>query len=463
MKKEEIMKTILVVDDEKNYLVVMEALLTAEGYDVVTTNNPRKAVAIVQEDPPDLLITDMKMPHMSGLELMRSVKAMHLSLPVIILTAYGTVETAVSAMKEGADHYLLKPFDNDEMKLVVKRVLDMNTLAEEKSLLKRELSKRIGEDGFIGLSPPMKEISGLIEKIARTRTTVLIEGESGTGKELVARAIHKASDRSVRPFVAVNCGALTETLLESELFGHEKGAFTGATARRKGLFEMADGGTLFLDEVGTTSPALQVKLLRVLQERSFERVGGEKKITVDVRVIAASNKLLKDLVTQGVFRDDLLYRLNVFTMKIPPLRERREDIGPLAAYFAAAFCVELGKEAKLIPDSVMERLYKYRWPGNVRELRNVIERAVVVSSLDSLSPSDLPAELSEDASGKGGLPGGSYELKKPLTEAVNDYEKALITTALDRAGGVQAAAARLLGISPTNLQYKLGKHKLNQP
>ncbi len=457
------MKTILVVDDEKNYLVVMEALLTDEGYDVVTANNPRKAVAIVQEDPPDLLVTDMKMPHMSGLELMRSVKAMHPSLPVIILTAYGTVETAVSAMKEGADHYLLKPFDNDEMKLVVKRVLEMSSLAEEKSLLKRELSKRIGEDGFIGLSPPMKEISGLIEKIAKTRTTVLVEGESGTGKELVARAIHKASERNTRPFVAVNCGALTETLLESELFGHEKGAFTGATARRKGLFEMADGGTLFLDEVGTTSPALQVKLLRVLQERSFERVGGEKKITVDVRVIAASNRLLKELVLEGLFREDLLYRLNVFTIKIPPLRERREDIGPLASYFAAAFCVELGKEAKLIPDSVMERLYKYRWPGNVRELRNVIERAVVVSSLQSLSPSDLPAELSEDASGKGSLPGGSYELTKPLTEAVNEYEKALISTALDRAGGVQAAAARLLGISPTNLQYKLGKHKLNQP
>ncbi|MEE9615221.1 MAG: sigma-54 dependent transcriptional regulator [Thermodesulfobacteriota bacterium] len=452
------MKTVLVVDDEKNYLLVLGTLLSEEGYNVVTCGDPRKAVKIAEEEQPQLVITDLKMPGLTGIELLKKVKGKRPDLPVIIMTAFGAVETAVEAMRHGAYHYILKPFQNEELKLVVKRAIEMNALAVEKGLLTEELSTRLGFEGFVFKSEAMREITNLIEQVATTRTTVLIQGESGTGKELVARTLHRRSPRSGRPFIAVNCGALTETLLESELFGHEKGAFTGADARRKGLFEVADTGTLFLDEISNTSPALQVKLLRVLQEQVFERVGGTRPIRVDVRIVAASNQDLAALIKEGRFREDLFYRLNVFEIKIPPLRERTEDILPLAEHFLKTLSMEMGKHIGSFSDAAVEALKRYHWPGNVREVRNVIERAVVVSGGMEISAADLTLDPPTPSQAAGGRT--AVDLSVPLPELVDGYEKGLISEALKRSGGVQARAARLLGISPATLQYKLNKYGL---
>ncbi len=452
------MKTILIVDDEKNYLLVLDTLLSDEGYNVITCQDPRQAVKMVEEEQPQLVITDLKMPGLSGIELLKLVKQRRPDLQVIIMTAFGTIETAVEAMREGAYHYILKPFHNEELKLVVKRALEMSELVTEKSLLSQELSHRLGFEEFVCASGPMKKVASLAEQVAPTRTTVLVQGESGTGKELVARFIHRKSPRSKRSFVAVNCGALTETLLESELFGHEKGAFTGAVSRKKGRFELADNGTLFLDEISNTSEALQIRLLRVLQEQTFERLGGTTPIKVDVRIIAASNQNLRRLVETGAFREDLFYRLNVFVIDIPPLREREDDILPLAEHFLHVFTAEIGKQIRAFSPEVEECLKRYRWPGNVRELKNVIERAVVVCNTGEISIDDLPAELrAKGPSAAAKLP---VDFSKPLPQIVEDYERELIREALKRAGGVQARAARILGISPASLQYKLGKYGL---
>lgn len=451
------MKTILVVDDEKNYLVVLSTLLKEEGYEVLTTQDPYKAIEMVDEELPHLLITDMKMPGLSGIEVLKAAKERMPELPVIVLTAFGSVETAVEAMRLGAYHYILKPFRNEEIRLVVRRAIEDAGVREEKKLLAMELSSRLGVEGFVAESEEMKEILSLVGQVAPTRTTCLIQGESGTGKEVVARMIHEKSPRAGRPFVAVNCGALTETLLESELFGHEKGAFTGATTQKKGRFEIADGGTLFLDEIGTTSPALQIRLLRVLQEQSFERVGGTKTIKVDVRIITASNADLSKLIEEGDFREDLYYRLNVFTITIPPLRERRGDIPALARHFLRIYSKEIGKQVDSISKEAMDLLVGYPWHGNVRELKNVIERAVVVCRERAIEVKDLLLE----PRGKRHLklmPLGKIDRSKPLPLAVEEFEREMIEEALRMVGGVQARAARLLGISPANLQYKLNKY-----
>lgn len=456
------MKTILAVDDEKNYLVVLKALLSEEGYEVLTTQDGQRAVEIIQEDAPDLVITDMKMPSMTGLELLKEAKRLKPDLPVVILTALGTVEAAVGAMKQGAYHYILKPFDNAELKLVVRRALELASLSDQKSLLDRELKRKIDVEGLIWRSRAMKAVMELVDKAAVTRATVLIHGESGTGKELIARALHTKSQRADKPFVAVNCGALTETLLESELFGHEKGAFTGAVSRRKGLFEMADGGTLFLDEVGSTSPGLQVRLLRVLQEQAFERVGGLNTVRVNVRVIAASNQNLKRLIGEGSFREDLYYRLKVFTIDIPALRERMEDVPMLAVHFADIYSKETGSPSFEISAEAMDCLSSYSWPGNVRELRNVIERAVVLSKGSEIGLLDMPLEIQKKVGPNAhGLGLSKDGVNMALPELLDDYERSLIVEALERSHGVSARAARFLGISPTRLQYKLGKYKLN--
>lgn len=454
------MKSILVIDDEKNYLLVLHTLLSEEGYEVLTTVEPYKALQMIEESPPSLIMTDMKMPGLSGMDILKAVKLKRPDIPVIILTAFGTIDTAIEAMKAGAFHYILKPFQNDEIKVVVKRALEMAELVDEKRYLRQELSTRTGFGEFVVESEAMKSVHALIEQVAPTKTTVLVQGESGTGKELVARAIHTKSPRTNRSFVAVNCGALSETLLESELFGHEKGAFTGATGQKKGRFEMADGGTLFLDEVGTMSSALQIRLLRVLQEQSFERVGGTRTISVDVRIIAASNQDLKKLINAGGFREDLYYRLNVFSIDLPPLRERRDDILPLANYFLTVYGREIGKTVVSISTEAAKLIRRYPWPGNVRELKNAIERAIVVCKGETVGLNDLPdlnGHVPDTAKQKKMLP----DISKPLPVYLEEIEKEIIVEALKASEGVQARAAKLLGISPTSLQYKLNKYNLS--
>jgi two-component system NtrC family response regulator len=454
------MKSILIVDDEKNYLLLLRTLLEEEGYSVLTCENPNLALTMAVEEQPQLMITNLKMPGLSGMELLNLVKQKAPNLPVIIMTAFGTIDSAVEAMKQGAFHYILKPFMNEELKLVVKRALEVSELMDTKGFLTQELSQRLGFEELIFQSESMKKVTDLIEQVAPMKTTVLVQGESGTGKELIARILHRKSPRSTKSFVPVNCGGLPETLLESELFGHEKGAFTGAVSRKKGRFEVADHGTLFLDEVSTTSAALQVRLLRVLQEQTFERVGGITPIQVDVRVIAASNRNLVEMVDNGTFREDLFYRLNVLMIEIPPLRERGADILLLAEHFLKIFSGDIGKPIQTFCKEAQDYLLGHHWPGNVRELKNVIERAVVLCRGKKITADDLPLELRQGgASIKHVL--GTKDLSKPLPELMEEIEKGLIEEALRKSGGVQARAARLLGISPTNLQYKLGKYSLH--
>ncbi len=454
------MDTILVVDDEANYLTVMEALLGEAGYETLTAASGADALKVAAQADLDLVLTDMKMPQMSGIELLSELKRLDPDLPVIIMTAYGTVEKAVEAMKKGAFDYILKPFKNEEILVTIAKALEHRHLLRQNRLLGQELGKRYGPANIVGHSKAMQEILALVHRVAPTRATVLISGESGTGKELIARAIHALSPRAAKPFISVNVAALTETLLESELFGHEKGAFTHAVAMRKGRFELADGGTLFLDEVAEMTPALQVKLLRVLQEMEFERVGGTRTIKVDVRVVAATNKDLKEEVDAGRFREDLFYRLNVVHLKIPPLRQRPEDIPPLAHHFLRKYAEENARgEVHLAPEA-LSVLNRYPWPGNVRELENVMERAVILCNGRLITPQDLPAELA------GTRPDPSLDLGQlplfhlPLPEALERLEEQMIRRALAQAGNVQVRAAELLGITKSLLQYKLKKYQL---
>ncbi len=452
------MNTILVVDDEKNYLVVLEALLRSEGYEVITADNAKDALEIVLESDVDLVLTDMKMPGISGMELLETIKRRKPDIPVIMMTAYGTIEMAVEAMKKNAYDYITKPFKNEELKRTIKKAIENYTLLKENRRLSRELRERYRFANIIGKSKPMLEIFSTIEKIASSRASVLITGESGTGKELIAKAIHYSGSRRDGPFISINCGALTETLLESELFGHEKGAFTGAIAMKKGRFELADKGTLFLDEIGDMPASLQVKLLRVLQEMEFERVGGTRTIKVDVRIISASNKTMKEEVEKGRFREDLFYRLNVIHIHIPPLRERVEDIKLLVNYFLDKYSKEEGKEGIKISADAWKALYSYHWPGNVRELENVIERAVVLNSDGIIDLDDLPLEISkrdQELDIDRFIPIGA-----PLQKTLEEIEKALITRALRYNNNVQAHAARMLGITKSLMQHKIKKYNI---
>jgi len=390
-------KVILVVDDEPNIRRVLEAMLVREGYQVLTADSGRKAVDIAATNALDLLITDLIMPDMTGIEVLREVKQTQPHCAALVITAYGTIKTAVEAMRLGAFNYIAKPFDLDEVRLQVQHVLENRALKEENVLLREQLRSTYRLDNIVGVSGKMQEVFKLVHRAADTRSTVLIRGESGTGKELIARALHFNSQRASRPFVAVSCAALTETLLESELFGHEKGAFTGALTQKPGRFELANHGTLFLDEIAEITPAIQVKLLRVLQEREFERVGGTRPIRVDVRVVAATNKNLEEAVKKGEFRDDLYYRLQVIQIVVPPLRERPEDIPALAEHFLAKYCRENGRRLRRIAPEAMDRLLNYKYPGNVRELENIIERAVVLADRDAeeITVDLLPATLQE--------------------------------------------------------------------
>ena len=444
--------TILIVDDEASLLEFLSVLCTAEGLDVSTARSVREARTSLAERIPDLVLCDMMMPDGNGLELLKEIKEIEARTSVVMMTAYTSTKSAIEAMKLGAYDYVPKPFDIDELKAVIHRALEKNRLYEENTYLRRELEQRYAFKNIVGRSSRMRAIFGLIERVARTASTVLIHGESGTGKELIARAIHFSSPRSNQRFLSVNCGAIPETLLESELFGHEKGSFTGATRDKKGLFQEADQGTLFLDEISEMSVPMQVKLLRALQERVVRRVGGATEEAVDVRIIAATNQNLTERVAKNEFREDLYYRINVIPISIPPLRSRREDIPLLVDYFLQKYCDALGTPAKRISAEAMRLFERHTWPGNVRELENLIERAVALSTSDVITAADLPGALGashvfDDQAPA--LPDEGLDLETLLQGIRAD----LMRQALARTGGVQTQAAELLQMTFRSFRY----------
>lgn len=444
---------ILVVEDGQSQREMLQEFLAGEGHRVVGAEDGDTAVRQVREDHFDLLLLDFKMPGMNGIEVLKEIKKINPQINVVMMTAYGTIETAVDAMKLGAVDYITKPIDLDELIILVDRIAERQTLIRENEILRKKLwKKEISTGQIIYKDTGMETIVNMAGRVASSRTTVLIQGESGTGKELFARLIHGTSPRSEKPMIVVNCGAIPETLLESELFGHEKGAFTGATARRIGRFEEADGGTLFLDEIGELSPPVQVKLLRFLQEREFQRLGGNQTIRADVRIISATNRNLEEKVKEGSFRDDLYYRLNVVSMTIPPLRDRRGDIPLLIDYFIDRFSTENDKEIEGLSSEAMDTLLKYDYPGNVRELENIIERAVVIARDRVISVKDLPFD---DASG------AHFTTQKEvgaLKNEIESLERTRIEQALDETGHNQTRAAEILGITERTLRYKLKKY-----
>jgi len=459
------MHTILIVDDEPNYQIVLAELLKDEGYEVFTADSGKAGLPIVYSTDLDLVISDMKMPGMDGIEFLAKIKEYNRALPVILITAYAEVEKAVEAMHLGAFTYLAKPFSNQQLLASVTKAIEHYGLVREIRRLRAEATPRSGFGGMIGKSPSMRAVYQLIEKVAPAPSSVLITGESGTGKELVARAIHNNSPRKDSPFISVNCAALSEHLLESELFGHEKGAFTDAVVMRKGRFELADTGTLFLDEIGEMPPQLQAKLLRVLQDKRFERVGGSVTQNVDVRILAATNKDLKDEVDKGHFREDLYYRLNVIHIHMTPLRERVDDIPPLVTHFIEKNSRSLGKELDISPEA-LRLLVSLPWEGNVRELENTIERAAILCNGNRIEPEDVQPDSSELINAQEWSSGLELSQFIPenlsLAEVLNGIEEKLVRKALDDNFYVQARAAEQLGITKSLLQYKMKKYNLQR-
>lgn len=440
---------ILVIDDEERMCWALERALSHEGYQVVTATRGLEGIDLALETEPSMVILDLKMPDIDGIEVLKEIKKINSSIPVIMITAHGTIDTAIEAMKIGATDYITKPFKLEELKIQVKQALHLLNLENQVNFLRQELGKKYGK--IVGQSDAMKEVALLIRQVAKTGATVLITGESGTGKEVAAVEIHKASNRADKPFVAVNCAALPEQLLESELFGHEKGAFTGATSKKKGRFEIADKGTIFLDESGEMPISMQAKLLRVLQERCFERVGGTETIHVDVRVIATTNMDLSAAISKGTFREDLYYRLNVMHISMPPLRERKEDIPLLVNHFLEKFDPSRSKK---ISSESMKILTRYNWPGNIRELQNAIERALIVCQGSEIQPIHFPKDLlnslEETATPIINLTEGGFSLE--------EMEKHLILKALEKNNYNQTKAAKYLGITRPTLLYRLQKY-----
>jgi DNA-binding NtrC family response regulator len=443
---------ILVVDDEVNARTALAELLRDEGYDVETAADAFKALGKHEAFAPHVVITDLKMPGMDGLELMKKLRALDDAPAVIVMTAFGEVTTAVEAMRAGAIDYLVKPVNFEELLVVLARVLERAKLERETRELRQRVKSRVAPENIVGGAPAMQAVFEVIDQVAPSRATVLITGESGTGKELVANAIHQRSTRADKPFIKLHCAALAESLLESELFGHEKGSFTGAMARKDGRFSLADGGTLFLDEIGEISPSVQVKLLRFLQEHEFERVGGTQTIKVDVRVIAATNKNLAEEVKHGKFREDLYYRLNVVTLDMPPLRARRTDIPVLANFFLDRYAKENDKKLDGFASQTLDMLSHYDWPGNVRELENAIERAAVLAKGPLVEPTNLPANIRPVAAPTGAptIPGATMA----------DIERYAILETLKATGGSTSRAAKILGVSTRTIQYRL--HEYNE-
>ncbi len=460
------MYSLLVVDDEPNYLIVLSELLRDEGFEVYTAAGGAEGVDIAKKTDLDVVITDMHMPDVDGLMLLQEVKKIKKDLPVIIITAYAEVEKAVAAMKAGAFSYLAKPFSNDELVVTINKAAEHHSLVLENTRLREEVKSKNSLGGMVGKNPKMKEVYALIEKVAPTPASVLVSGESGTGKELVAKAIHMNSPREAQPFITVNCAALSENLLESELFGHEKGAFTGAAGMRKGRFELADKGTIFLDEIGEIPLALQAKLLRVLQEKTFERVGGTKTLTVDVRIISASNKDLKEEITQGNFREDLFYRLNVIHVVMPPLRERIDDLPLLVGHFINVFSEKLAKPDLSISADAMRLLLTLSWEGNVRELENTIERAAILCNENIIEAEDVQPESVRVAELNNWAESIDISQLIPDTATLNDVlysiEEKMLHNALNATGFIQARAAEKLGITKSLLQYKMKKYGIKK-
>ena len=446
--------TVLVVDDDDAHRTMLQTLISGWGYEVTEADDGATAIESVKERSYDLVLMDVRMVKVSGLEALVQIKSYNPAIPVIIMTAYSSVDTAVDALKQGAHDYLTKPLDFDKLKITIARAMEHTRLKQENRLLKESLGKHFDRRNIIGQSPVTVNLLETVAQVAPSEATVLISGESGTGKELIAGAIHYNSSRKDGPFVKINCAAITETLLESELFGHEKGAFTGADRRKEGRFYQAHRGSLFLDEVSEMSQTMQVKLLRVLQEREFTRVGGEQTIQVDVRVIAATNKDLPELISKGEFREDLYYRLNVVGLKIPPLRDRREDVPLLAQHFLQDFAVRNRKEIKGFTPQAMDHLIHYDWPGNVRELMNAVERAVVLSLSDYLVENDFPIISGTDQTltqETANIP----PIQSNGTTPLEEVEKATILRTMEATGGNKSEAARRLGITRKTLHKKL--------
>jgi len=450
---------ILVVDDEQSMLDFLQLLLEESGFQVTTASCVEEGRTQIREGSFDLVLCDIIMPDGSGLDLLREIKQQDSRMSVIMMTAYTSTKTAIEAMRRGAYDYVSKPFDVEELKVIIQKALEKTELVDENFYLRRELEEKYRFSNIIGRSRPMQEIFELVERVSRTSSTVLLEGESGTGKELIARAIHYESPRSSHRFLSVNCGALPENLLESELFGHERGSFTGAVREKKGLFREAHQGTLLLDEISEMTPAMQVKLLRALQEKKIRKVGGSAEEPVDVRIIAATNQDLRQLTEQGEFREDLYYRVNVIPIRLPPLRRRREDIPLLVDFFIKKCSTGMGIEARRISVEAMRILESYHWPGNVRELENVIERALALSEGDTLTADDLPAQILEPAPPLGDAPSLPAEGLN-LEQYLDEIRKQLMAEALERASGVQTQAAEVLGMSFRSFRYYAKKMRL---
>jgi len=456
------MSRIVVIDDHESMRTGIALVVERMGHEVLTAASGMEGLEHVTSGPCDLVISDYRMDGMDGLEVLEAVKGERAEADVLIITAHGSIEVAVEAMKRGATDFLQKPFPNDELRLKVERILahrldrlERERLDEENQYLREEISGRFGQ--IIGRSREMAAILATVEKVSATDSSVLIYGESGTGKELVARAIHNQSPRSDGPFVRVNCGALPRELVESELFGHERGSFTGATRQKKGRFELAEGGTIFLDEIGDVPLEVQVKLLRVLQEKEFDRVGAERTLRANVRVVAATNRVLKEMVGEGTFREDLFYRLEVIPLALPPLRERRDDIPLLVEHFLVKKCREINLPPRRLTDEAMEVMCQYPWPGNVRELENIIERTVVLVDGDTVGPNDLP--LAAEGMSRGNAEAAADgDAQIALTDQLESLERELILKALEQADGVKTQAATLLGIKTSALYYKLDKY-----
>ncbi len=453
------MANILIVDDEQSYRQLLSLVFEEQGNNIRTAMNGRQALEALQAEPADIIISDVKMPDMDGIEMLRAVRETSPDLGVILMTAFASVETAREAFKLGADDFIQKPFDVEELKLIVRKTLEKQALIDENRAFKRAQRDRGSIKNIVGSSSKMTAIYQMIETVAEVQSTVLITGESGTGKELVARAIHDLSPRAEKPFISINCGAFTETLLESELFGYIKGAFTGANSNRKGLFEAANGGTIFLDEIGEMSSAMQVKLLRVLQERRVRPVGAHDELAIDARVIAATNRDLKQMTEDGTFREDLFYRVSVIPIELPPLRDKPEDIPELIEYFLKKFCDQTGKELTISP-KVAKMLESYAWHGNVRELEHTIERAVALERSEEIQAEQLPDHITnynpQRIKAEFDLP----ETGINLTTHLDNLEKTYVVEALRQSGGNQTKAAELLGMPVRSLRHLLDKHSI---
>ncbi len=455
------MGSILVIDDEKSMRDFMGIMLEKDGYDATVAETSEEALYMIRNQPFDLVLSDMKMPKFGGMDILNEVKKCSPQTPVILLTAYGSAESAVEAMKKGAYDYITKPFKVDEVKLTIKKALEKKKLTDENITLKGKLRKKYVYSNFIGRSPQMLKVFEMIRRVAASKTSIMVTGESGTGKELVAKAIHYNSMRKNGPFVSISCGAMPETLLESELFGYQKGAFTSADSNKAGLLEVANGGTFLLDEIGEAPMSIQVKLLRVLQEMEFKRVGGTKDIKVDVRIIAVTNRDLKKCVEDGTFREDLYYRLHVILLHLPPLRERKEDIPCLVEHFIKKYSASEGKNVQGITQNTMMALENYGWPGNIRELENVVERMVVLERGTMINEENLPQLFRKGQlfiPAQPDLEMGKVDLEKLLEETERDF----LLQALEKANGTIIKAAGLLGLSFRSMRYKLQKYGIQK-